>query len=83
MKPIEVIAFKFLLPSAILLALPSCVQVPPQDPVRYQAALDAASDDDFRHRDRERRSAADAYRASGYQAPTQHYHHQSNNFIGW
>ncbi len=77
-------AVKILLPVLTLLTLSSCLQVPPQDPARYQAALDAASEDDFQHRDRERRSAAAAYRESGQQAPTYHHHeHRTNNFIGW
>ena len=67
----------------LLTALSSCIQVPPQDPASYQAALNDVSDEDFRNRDRERRSAAAAYRESGQQAPDYHYHQHSNNFIGW
>jgi hypothetical protein len=74
---------KIFFPLVSLIALSSCVQVQPQDPDRYREALDAASDEDFRDRDRERRSAADAIRASGQQAPSYHYHQQRNNFFGW
>lgn len=77
------VTIKLIFSIMLVITLASCVQVAPQDPVSYQAALDAASEDDFRHRDRERRSAAEAYRASGQQAPNYHYHQHSNNYVGW
>jgi len=65
------------------LGIVACVPVVPVDPYVYQANLEAASNEDFHDRDRERRSAAEAYRASGQEAPVYHFHEHRNNFNGW